>query len=249
MDAHLLTSKVAIVTGAARGIGKAISERLSNYGATVILGDVSEKVVIVAEELSATGRRAFGLQLDVKDFHSCAAFYELALKETGTDHVDILVNNAGINRDSLFVNMTPDQWDEVIKVDLYSMFNVTKQVVDGMKRHNYGRIVNVSSMSWRGNVGQTNYSAAKAGVIGVTKSLAKELAKYNITVNAVCPGIIDTPMTQAIPEKIKQKFFERIPAGRIGTPEDVARVVALIASDEFSYVTGEVINISGGMTM
>ena len=212
------------------------------------MGDLSDSVAEVAEELS-TDRRAFGIQMDVKDFNSCAAFYELALKKSQADHADILVNNAGINRDSLFVNMTPEQWDEVIKVDLYSMFNVTKQVVDGMKSHNYGRIVNVSSMSWHGNVGQTNYSAAKAGVIGVTKSLAKELAKYNITVNAVCPGIIDTPMTQTIPDKIKQKFFERIPVGRIGTPEDVARVVALIASDEFSYVTGEVINISGGMTM
>jgi 3-oxoacyl-[acyl-carrier protein] reductase len=241
-----LASKVAIVTGAARGIGKSVAQRLSNSGATVVLGDISEGVVRVAEELS---KKAFGIQVDVRDFNSCAHFYELALRNSGVEHIDILVNNAGINRDSLFVNMTPEQWDEVIKVDLYSMFNVTKQVIDGMKRQNYGRIVNVSSMSWQGNIGQTNYSAAKAGVIGFTKSLAKEAARYNITVNAICPGIIDTPMTQAIPEKIKQKFLDRIPAGRVGKPEDVAGVVALLVSEDFSYVTGEVINISGGMTM
>jgi len=246
---NLLASKVAIVTGGARGIGNSIAEQLADYGATVVLGDISDNVIKVADELSTRGRSAFGIQLDVKDFNSCYRFYELALKNTGADHIDILVNNAGINRDALFVNMTPEQWDEVIKVDLYSMFNVTKHVIDGMKRQNYGRVVNISSMSWHGNIGQTNYSAAKAGVIGFTKSLAKELGKYNITVNAVCPGIIDTPMTQAVPEKIKQKFLERIPVGRIGNPEDVAKVVALIVSDEFSYVTGEVINVSGGMTM
>ncbi|MFI5420523.1 MAG: beta-ketoacyl-ACP reductase [Nitrososphaerales archaeon] len=248
MSSDRLASKVAIVTGAARGIGKAIAQRLADFGATVILGDISESVVKVAEDLSPNGKN-YGIQVDVKDFASCARFYELALKKTGAERIDILVNNAGINRDSLFVNMTPEQWDEVIKVDLYSMFNVTKQVVEGMKRHNYGRIVNVSSMSWYGNVGQTNYSAAKAGVIGFTKSLAKELARYNVTVNAICPGIIDTPMTQAIPEKIKQKFLDRIPAGRVGKPEDVAGVVALMVSEDFSYVTGEIINISGGMTM
>jgi 3-oxoacyl-[acyl-carrier protein] reductase len=248
MSNDLLASKVAIVTGAARGIGKSIAERLSDSGATVVLGDISESVVRVAEDLSPGGK-AFGIQVDVKDFASCTRFCKLALKKTGVEYIDILVNNAGINRDSLFVKMTPEQWDEVIKVDLYSMFNVTKQVVEGMKRQNYGRIVNVSSMSWQGNVGQTNYSAAKAGVIGFTKSLAKELARYNITVNAICPGIIDTPMTQAIPEKIKQKFLDRIPAGRVGKPEDVAGVVALMVSEGFSYVTGEIINISGGMTM
>jgi 3-oxoacyl-[acyl-carrier protein] reductase len=245
----LLESKIAIVTGAARGIGKSIAGQLADCGATVILGDISDNVIKVADELSSDGRKAFGIQVDVKDFGSCARFYELALRKTGTDHIDILINNAGINRDSLFVNMTPEQWDEVIKVDLYSMFNVTKQVISGMKQHQYGRVVNVSSMSWHGNIGQTNYSAAKAGVIGFTRSLAKELGKYNITVNAICPGIIDTPMTQAIPEKIKQKFLERIPVGRIGNPEDVAKVVGLIVSDGFSYVTGEIINISGGMTM
>jgi len=159
------------------------------------------------------------------------------------------VNNAGINRDALFVKMTYEQWDEVIKVDLYSMFNMTKQVVDGMVKRNYGRIINISSLSWLGNIGQANYSAAKAGVIGFTKTLARELGKYNITVNAICPGFIDTPMTRAVPEKIRQRIIERIPMGRIGQPEDVANLVAFLASDEASYITGEVIGVTGGLVL
>ncbi|MEM3684906.1 MAG: beta-ketoacyl-ACP reductase [Conexivisphaerales archaeon] len=241
---------VAIVTGSARGIGRAIANKLATKGIHVALGDIDPAVVEVGKQISEqTGSKLEGFVVDVKDYNSCSNFYRNVLSAMECDHVDILVNNAGINRDALFVNMTEQQWDEVIKVDLYSIFNCTKQVVPGMIKVNHGRIVNVSSMSWLGNVGQANYSAAKAGVIGFTKTLSKELARYNITVNAVCPGFIDTPMTRAVPENIRQKFLDRIPMRRIGLPEDVANFVSLLVSEEASYVTGEVINISGGMTI
>ena len=246
-----LNGKIAIVTGAASGIGRAIAFKLASLGSTLILGDVKiDELKNVAEIISnETKSKVIPLYVNVADFNSTKEFYEKATSILGVDYVDILVNNAGINRDALFVKMTYEQWDEVIKVDLYSMFNMTKQVVEGMIRRNYGRIINMSSMSWLGNIGQANYSAAKAGVIGFTKTLARELAKYGITVNAICPGFIDTPMTRAVPEKIRQKIIERIPMGRIGKPEDVANLVAFLASDEASYITGEVISVSGGLVL
>ncbi|MEM3972524.1 MAG: 3-oxoacyl-ACP reductase FabG [Saccharolobus sp.] len=246
-----LNGKIAIVTGAASGIGRAIAFKLASLGSTLILGDVKiDELKNVAEIISnETKSKVIPLYVNVADFNSTKEFYEKATSILGVDYVDILVNNAGINRDALFVKMTYEQWDEVIKVDLYSMFNMTKQVVEGMIRRNYGRIINMSSMSWLGNIGQANYSAAKAGVIGFTKTLARELAKYGITVNAICPGFIDTPMTRAVPEKIRQKIIERIPMGRIGKPEDVANLVAFLASDESSYITGEVISVSGGLVL
>lgn len=246
-----LNGKIAIVTGAASGIGRAIAFKLASLGSTLILGDIKiDELKNVAEIISnETKSKVIPLYVNVADFNSTKEFYEKATSILGVDYVDILVNNAGINRDALFVKMTYEQWDEVIKVDLYSMFNMTKQVVEGMIRRNYGRIINMSSMSWLGNIGQANYSAAKAGVIGFTKTLARELAKYGITVNAICPGFIDTPMTRAVPEKIRQKIIERIPMGRIGKPEDVANLVAFLASDEASYITGEVISVSGGLVL
>ncbi|EZQ11527.1 3-oxoacyl-ACP synthase [Candidatus Acidianus copahuensis] len=246
-----LSNRYAIVTGSASGIGLAIAHRLASLGANLILGDIRvEEVKKVAEEISkAYGVKAVGLFVNVADFESSKEFYQKGVTAIGVDYVDILVNNAGINRDALFTKMTYEQWDEVIKVDLYSVFNLSKQVVDGMIKRNYGRIINISSMSWLGNVGQANYAAAKAGVIGFTKTLAKELARYNITVNAVCPGFIDTPMTRAVPEKVRQMFISRIPMGRIGKPEDIANLIAFLASEEASYITGEVINVSGGLIM
>ena len=246
-----LNGKIAIVTGAASGIGRAIAFKLASLGSTLILGDIKiDELKNVAEIISnETKSKVIPLYVNVADFNSTKEFYEKATSILGVDYVDILVNNAGINRDALFVKMTDEQWDEVIKVDLYSMFNMTQQVVEGMIRRNYGRIINMSSMSWLGNIGQANYSAAKAGVIGFTKTLARELAKYGITVNAICPGFIDTPMTRAVPEKIRQKIIERIPMGRIGKPEDVANLVAFLASDEASYITGEVISVSGGLVL
>ncbi|MDG6939362.1 MAG: 3-oxoacyl-ACP reductase FabG [Nitrososphaerota archaeon] len=242
--------RVALVTGGSGGIGRGIAERFASAGVDVALGDIRDDVAGLAGQIRAAGgARVVGLRVDVSDYSSCAKFYSSATELFRADHVDILVNNAGINRDSLFVKMTPEQWDQVIKVDLYSMFNCTKQVVDGMIAHGGGRIINISSMSWLGNVGQANYAAAKAGVIGFTKTLAKELARYNITVNAICPGFVDTPMTRAVPDRIRQKFLERIPMGRIGTPADVANFAFLLASGDASYVTGEVVNVSGGLVM
>ncbi|QIW23824.1 3-oxoacyl-ACP reductase FabG [Sulfolobus sp. S-194] len=246
-----LNGRIGIVTGASSGIGMAIAFKLAERGANLILGDVKvDELKKVAEKITReTKVRVIPLYVNVADFNSTKEFYDKGISELGADYVDILVNNAGINRDALFIKMTYEQWDEVIKVDLYSMFNMTKQVVEGMMRRNYGRIINISSLSWLGNIGQANYSAAKAGVIGFTKTLARELAKYNITVNAVCPGFIDTPMTRAVPEKVRQKIIERIPMGRIGKPEDVANLVAFLASDEASYITGEVIGVTGGLVL
>lgn len=245
-----LKGKVAVVTGAASGIGEAIAYRLASDGAGLILGDISPALKDKAEEISAkTGSKVISKRLDVSDFGSCEDFARSSMQEYGVNGVDILVNNAGINRDALFLKMTYEQWDTVIKVDLYSMFNVTKQFVQSMVDRNYGRIINISSMSWMGNIGQANYSAAKAGVIGFTKTLARELAKYNITVNAICPGFIDTPMTRAVPEKIRAMMLEKIAMKRIGDPKDVAALVSFLASDEASYITGEVINVSGGLVI
>jgi 3-oxoacyl-[acyl-carrier protein] reductase len=242
--------KTAIVTGAASGLGKAIAKKLASMGATTIIGDTKDEVNLVAKQITQDfGTNCLGLKVDVSNYDSCREFYERGIEILKVEGVDVLVNNAGINRDSFFLNMTYEQWDQVIKVDLYSMFNCTKQVVPAMLRKGYGRIINISSMSWLGNIAQANYSAAKAGVIGFTKALAKELAKNGVTVNAVCPGFIDTPMTRSVPEKVRQKFLNRIPVGRIGVPEDVANVVVFLASDWASYITGEVINVSGGLTM
>jgi len=246
-----LSGKTAIVTGASSGIGRAIAFKLAELGANVILGDIKvEDLRTVADEISSRAKvKVVPLYVNVADYNSAKEFYQKGIEALGVDYVEILVNNAGINRDALFTKMTYEQWDEVIKVDLYSMFNITKQVVDGMIKRNYGRIINMSSMSWLGNIGQANYSAAKAGVIGFTKTLARELAKYNITVNAITPGFIDTPMTRAVPEKVRQKILERIPMGRIGKTEEVANLVAFLASDEASYITGEVIGVTGGLVL
>lgn len=242
--------KIAIVTGAASGIGYATSLKLASKGIEVIMGDVAQNIEEKAKEIkSATGSETIGLRVDVTDWNSCKEFYEKALKILSTDHVDILVNNAGIIRDALFVKMTQEQWDQVIKVHLYGAFNMTKQVVDGMIRQNWGRIINMSSASWQGNIGQANYSAAKAGIIGFTKTLARELGKYNITVNALVPGFIDTPMTQSVPEKVRVKIIDRIALGKIGKPEDVANLISFLASEEASYITGAIIEITGGLTL
>jgi 3-oxoacyl-[acyl-carrier protein] reductase len=243
------TGKLALVTGAASGIGAAIALRLASDGADLILGDISEAIQHQAEEIiSKTGRNVIWGKVDVSDFDSCNKFIQSSMKNLGKS-VDILVNNAGINRDALFLKMTYEQWDSVIKVDLYSMFNMTKQLAQAMVDKGYGRIINISSMSWLGNIGQANYAAAKAGVIGFTKTLARELAKYNVTVNAICPGFIDTPMTRAVPEKIRNMMLEKIPMKRIGDPRDVAALVSFLASEDASYITGEVINVSGGLVI
>jgi len=242
--------KVAIVTGASSGIGYATSIKLASTGYVVVMGDISKDIVDKAEKVaSLTKSRTLGLTVDVSDWNSCKEFYENILKELNIDHVDILVNNAGIIRDALFVKMTPEQWDQVIKVHLYGTFNCTKQVIDGMIKQKWGRIINMSSASWQGNIGQANYSAAKAGIIGFTKTLARELGKYGITVNAIVPGFIDTPMTASVPDKVKKMIIDRIPLGKMGTPDDVANVISFLCSDEASYLTGDIIDVTGGLVL
>jgi len=241
--------RTVIITGSASGIGYATALKFASRGYNLILGDINPKIIDIAREISESYKvKAVGLIVDVKDWNSCKEFYEKGISSLGVDHVDILVNNAGILRDALFVKMTYEQWDEVIKVHLYGTFNMTKQVVEGMIRQGWGRIINLSSISWQGNIGQANYSAAKAGIIGFTRTLAKELGRYGITVNAVVPGIIDTPMTRNLPEKIKQMFLERIPLRRVGNPEEVANLIVFLASDEASYINGAIIEITGGLT-
>jgi len=241
--------RTVIITGSASGIGYATALKFASRGYNLILGDINPKIIDIAREISESYKvKAVGLIVDVKDWNSCKEFYEKGISSLGVDHVDVLVNNAGILRDALFVKMTYEQWDEVIKVHLYGTFNMTKQVVEGMIRQGWGRIINLSSISWQGNIGQANYSAAKAGIIGFTRTLAKELGRYGITVNAVVPGVIDTPMTRNLPEKIKQMFLERIPLRRVGNPEEVANLIVFLASDEASYINGAIIEITGGLT-
>ncbi|QKQ99003.1 beta-ketoacyl-ACP reductase [Metallosphaera tengchongensis] len=240
-------SSLALVTGGASGIGLVTAEVLSKAGFNVAIGDIKgyeEK----AKELSQKGLTVKGFKLDVTDWDSCRAFVSEAKSVFNSDHVDVLVNNAGVLKDNLFVKMTREEWDFVIKVNLYGAFNMTKQVVEDMMRVGHGRIINLSSLSWTGNVGQANYSASKAGLVGFTKALSKELGRYNITVNAVAPGLIDTAMTKGIPDKVMEKFMERIPLKRKGSPQEVAEVIAFLASDRASYVTGEVLGITGGLT-
>ncbi|MCY0859688.1 MAG: beta-ketoacyl-ACP reductase [Sulfolobaceae archaeon] len=243
--------RYAIITGAASGIGLATSRKLASLGYGVIMGDISDVVKEKAKSIKeeTNNERVIGLHVDVTDWNSCKEFYNEVLSILGIDHVDVLVNNAGIIRDSLFIKMTPEQWDQVIKVHLYGAFNMTKQVVDGMIKNQWGRIINMSSASWKGNIGQANYSAAKAGLIGFTLTLSRELGKYNITVNAIVPGFIDTPMTASVPDKIKKLIMDRIPMGRMGRPEEVANTIAFLASEEASYINGAIIEVTGGLVL
>jgi 3-oxoacyl-[acyl-carrier protein] reductase len=220
-----LKGKIALVTGSSRGIGKAIAERLEQDGAVVI--SHSSKM------------------FDVADKQSVEKGCKKIVQKYG--HVDILVNNAGIVRNSLFTKMTFDDWDRVLKTNLYGPFWVTKMLLPAMTENRWGRVINLSSISGiRGDFGQTNYSASKAGIIGFTKSLAKEVARYNITVNAIVPGLVDTDILNDVPEKYMSTMLSEIPMGRKAKPEEIASLAAFLASDEASYITGSVVHIDGG---
>ncbi|WP_250505003.1 3-oxoacyl-ACP reductase FabG [Bowdeniella massiliensis] len=237
-----LDDKVALVTGAARGIGRGIATELAERGARVIVADVdAEAASSTAENL---GNESYGIGLDVSDREAVDAAVADIIENCG--RIDILVNNAGINRDAMLWKMTDEQWDSVISVDLSGVFYTCRSVGAHMRGNKYGRIVNVASASWMGNIGQTNYAAAKAGVVGLTRSIAKELARSQITANAVCPGFIETDMTRGMPENLFDAQLAKIPMQRVGQPADVARVVAFLSSDDSSYVTGQVIDIGGG---
>lgn len=244
------TNKTAIVTGGSRGIGLAIAAKLAQGGANIAIlyvGDESEGIK-AKEELSQYGTKVEQYFCDVSDFDASKQVVDKVIEEFGG--VDILVNNAGITRDKLILNMEEKDFDAVIGVNLKGTFNMIKHTYKHFMKKRYGRIVSTSSIvGLNGNAGQANYSASKAGIIGLTKSVAKELAGRGVTANAVAPGYIGTDMTNVLPEKVKESMKAQIPAKRIGTPEDVAKVVAFLCSDEAAYVTGEVIRVDGGLAM
>jgi 3-oxoacyl-[acyl-carrier protein] reductase len=242
--------KVAIITGAGRGIGKAIAERLASEGADVVICDIDKEAAErTAEEIrSKYSVKAIAISADVANEGDVNSMVEETIKNFG--RVDFLINNAGITKDSLLLRMSEEEWDKVIAVDLKSVFLCTRAVIRHMMRQRFGRIVNISSViGLRGNVGQVNYASAKAGIIGFTKSAARELAGRNITVNAVAPGYIQTEMTERLPQEVKEEMLKQVPLGRPGLPEDVAGVVAFLCSEDASYITGEIIRVDGGMAM
>ena len=241
-----LSGKVALVTGGARGIGFAIATLLYDAGAHVGLTDL-KGAPESAQELVGKGK-ATGAASDVSDMAQLEAAIGAIESELGP--IDILVNNAGITRDTLLMRMSEDDWDMVLRVNLRGTFNATKLVSRGMMKRRAGRIINIASVvGIRGNAGQANYSASKAGVIGFTKSIARELAPRNVHVNAIAPGFIDTEMTKVLPEKVREELQQQIPLGRLGVPDDVAKAALFLASDLADYITGQVVVVDGGMVM
>lgn len=242
--------KVAIVTGGARGIGRAICDTFAKAGAQICVADLNlEQAQASAKEISEIfGQKTMALQVNVSDTENARKMVESALSEFSK--IDILVNNAGVTRDTLIMRMDESDWDLVLDVNLKGAFNCSKAVVRTMVKQRYGRIVNISSVSGlAGQAGQTNYSASKAGLIGFTKALAREVASRGITVNAVAPGFIPTALTVDLPDELKDTIIKNTPMGRMGKPEEVAQAVAFFASDEASYITGQVLSVDGGMVM
>ncbi|NPA43721.1 MAG: 3-oxoacyl-[acyl-carrier-protein] reductase [Chlorobi bacterium] len=246
----LLEGKTAIVTGASRGIGKGIARKLAEHGADVAFTyRSSQKAALELEhELQALGVKAKAYRSDASDYEQAQQLTEAVLKEFGK--VDILVNNAGITRDNLLLRMSEEDFDEVIRVNLKSVFNMTKAVVRPMMKQRAGSIINIGSVvGIRGNAGQANYAASKAGIIGFSKSVAQELGSRNIRCNVVAPGFIETEMTARLDEKVLEEWKKQIPLRRTGTPEDVAHACLFLASDWSAYITGQVLVVDGGMVM
>lgn len=242
-----LNGRVAIITGSGRGLGAATAIRMAHEGADVVINDLSlESAKTIAAEVEKLGRRALVSGHDVSKTADANALVEETKGKFGK--IDILVNNAGITRDSMLHKLTEEKWDEVIRVNLKGPFNMGQACAKVMMEKNYGKIVNLASIAWLGNIGQTNYAASKAGVVGMTRTWALELSRYQINVNAIAPGLIDTQMTQAIPAEVKDKFINRIPLKRIGKTDDIAALVTFLASDEANYITGQCIQIDGGLT-
>jgi 3-oxoacyl-[acyl-carrier protein] reductase len=244
-----LTGKVALVTGAAQGIGRAIALLLAQNGADIVASDINlEKAEETAREIEGTGQRAMTIRVDVANSEEVERMVQTILERFG--HIDILVNNAGIARDRLILRMTEEDWDAVLGVNLKGTFNCTKAVVRHMSKQRSGKIVSIASVVGEmGNAGQANYSASKAGVIGFTKTIAREFAQRGINVNAIAPGYIETPMTDTLPEKAKEELRRLIPMDRLGRPEDVAEAVLFLVSEASSYITGQVLNVNGGIYM
>lgn len=246
-----LTGQVALVTGSRRGLGKSIAMRLAEAGADIVINDIApgkDEAKATAAEIRALGRRAIAICGDVSNSEEAAQLIEQAWTEMGK--IDILVNNAGITRDNLLIRMSDDEWQSVININLSGSFYCTRAASKRMMKARYGRIVNIASViGLMGNAGQTNYAASKAGVIGMTKASAKELASRGITVNAIAPGFIVSAMTDKLSEEAKAKYTDVIPQGRLGTADDVANAVVFLASDLAAYTTGHVLNVDGGMVM
>ncbi len=244
-----LEGKVALVTGSAQGIGKAIALTLAEGGASIVLSDMrAEKLDDVVKEIEAKGGKAIRFCVNVTDLAAVEKMIAEALAALGK--LDILVNNAGITRDNLVMRMKPEDWQAVLRTNLDGAFHCIRSVLPSMVKQRYGRIVNIASVVAQvGNVGQANYIASKAGIIGLTKAVAAEVARRNITVNAVAPGFIATSMTEGLPAEVKEKMLSLIPIGRMGTDAEIASGVRFLASEEARYITGHVLNINGGMFM
>jgi 3-oxoacyl-[acyl-carrier protein] reductase len=243
-----MTGRVALVTGASRGIGRAIAKRLAAEGATVVAAARGDHAQHVVSDIASSGGQADAVSLDVTDEADVSRVVTGAVERWG--RLDILVNNAGITRDQLMLRMKRDDWDAVLATNLTGAFSCAHAVLKTMVKQRFGRIVNVTSVVGQaGNPGQANYAASKAGLIGLTKALALEVASRNITVNAVAPGLIDTDMTRALADGARQEWAARIPLKRLGTPDDVAAAVVFLASNEAAYITGHVLAVNGGMYM
>jgi NAD(P)-dependent dehydrogenase (short-subunit alcohol dehydrogenase family) len=245
----ILEDKVAIVTGAGQGIGYGIAIKLAREGARVVASDANgETALQTAREIGALDHKALGIKTDVSNPSEVSQMVETTVSEFG--RIDILINNAGIARSATLLKLTEQAWEEVLDVNLKGVFRTTQAVARHMVEAKYGKIVNVSSIYGRtGTVGDSNYAASKAGLIGFTKSTARELAGHNINVNAILPGMIDTPLLRGIPDKYLEPMIEEIPLGRVGTPEDIANVAAFLASDQANYITGATIEVTGGWRM
>ena len=244
-----LEGRTALVTGAARGIGKAIAKTLAARGANIVVVDLRMDLAEeAAQEITATGRKAIALEADVSNQESVKAMIKTALAKFGK--IDILVNNAGITRDGLIMRMKEADWDLVLDINLKGAFNCAQALARSMMKNHYGRIINITSVSGiTGQAGQTNYSSSKAGLIGFTKALAKELGSRNITVNAVAPGFIETVLTEELPDEVRDISLKLTPMARFGKPEDIANAVAFLAAEESSFITGVTLQVDGGMVM
>jgi len=241
--------KVAFVTGAAQGIGKSIALALAKEGADIVVSDINlESATQTSQEVQALGVKSMALKSNVADLCDVEEGVKQAAAQMGK--IDILINNAGITKDTLLIRMKKEDWDAVINVNLNGVFNCTRVIAPLMMKQRSGRIINIASIVGEmGNVGQVNYSASKAGVIGMTKTVAREMATRGITVNAIAPGFIKTAMTDKIPENVKEQMLKQIPMAKLGMPEDIAKAVIFLASEDAAYITGQVINVNGGMLM
>lgn len=246
----MLEGKIALVTGASRGIGRAIARKLASQGATVVINynGSKEKAEKVKQEIEADGGKASICQCNVSEYEACQAMIQNVVDEYG--RIDILVNNAGITKDGLLMKMSEEDFDRVIDTNLKGAFNTTRFAVRQMLRQKSGRIINMASVvGVTGNAGQVNYAASKAGIIGMTKATAREVASRGITVNAIAPGFIETDMTDVLSEKVKEASVSQIPLGKFGKPEQVAATAAFLASEDAGYITGQVLHVDGGMVM